>query len=80
MEKMFELIDLFVMAQAVKLQGALKAFKEEERGASDMVAVMVLIVIIIALAALFNQQLKGAVDKVFAQLTTFVDSHGAAQP
>ena len=53
MEKMFELIDLFVM---------------------------VLIVIIIALAALFNQQLKGAVDKVFAQLTTFVDSHGAAQP
>ena len=80
MEKMFELIDLFVMAQAMKLQGALDAFKKEERGASDMVAVMVLIVIIIALAALFNQQLKGAVDKVFAQLTTFVDSHGAAQP
>ena len=79
MEKMFELIDLFVMAQAVKLQGALKAFKEEERGASDMVAVMVLIVIIIALAALFNQKLKGAVGSIFAQLTSFVETRGGGQ-
>ena len=79
MEKMFELIDLFVMAQAVKLQGALKAFKEEERGASDMVAVMVPIVIIIALAALFNQKLKGAVESIFAQLTSFVDTRGGGQ-
>ena len=79
MEKMFELIDLFVMSQAVKLQGALKAFKEEERGASDMVAVMVLIVIIIALAALFNQKLKGAVESIFAQLTSFVDTRGGGQ-
>ena len=79
MEKVFELIDLFVMAQAVKLQGALKAFKEEERGASDMVAVMVLIVIIIALAALFNQKLKGAVESIFAQLTSFVDTRGGGQ-
>ena len=79
MEKMFELIDLVVMAQAVKLQGALKAFKEEERGASDMVAVMVLIVIIIALAALFNQKLKGAVESIFAQLTSFVDTRGGGQ-
>ena len=79
MEKMFELIDLFVMAQAVKLQGALEAFKEEERGASDMVAVMVLIVIIIALAALFNQKLKGAVESIFAQLTSFVETRGGGQ-
>ena len=79
MEKMFELIDLFVMAQAVTLQGALKAFKEEERGASDMVAVMVLIVIIIALAALFNQKLKGAVESIFAQLTSFVETRGGGQ-
>ena len=79
MEKMFELIDLFVMAQAVKLQGALKAFKEEERGASDMVAVMVLILIIIALAALFNQKLKGAVESIFAQLTSFVETRGGGQ-
>ncbi len=75
MEKMFELIDLFVMAQAVKLQGALKAFKEEERGASDMVAVMVLIVIIIALAALFNQKLKDIVTGILDNLQSFVTSN-----
>ena len=79
MERMFEIIDLFFMAQAVRLQRAVKAFKEEERGASDMVAIMVLIVIIVALAAIFNQQLKEAVDKVFAKLKDFVDSTGGGQ-
>ncbi len=44
-----------------------------------MVAVMVLIVIIIALAALFNQKLKGAVESIFAQLTSFVDTRGGGQ-
>lgn len=74
MEKMFELIDLFVMAQVMKLQGALDAFKKEERGASDMVAVMVLIVIIIAVAALFNGRLRDIVGQIFDKLGGFVSS------
>ena len=74
MEKMFELIDLFVMAQAMKLQGALDAFKKEERGASDMVAVMVLIVIIIAVAALFNGRLRDIVGQIFDKVGGFVSS------
>ena len=72
MEKMFELIDLFFLAQAMKLQGAFDAFKEEERGASDMVAVMVLIVIIIAVAAVFNTKLKEIVEQIFTKLSGFV--------
>ena len=72
MEKMFELIDLFVMAQAMKLQGALYAFKKEERGASDMVAVMVLIVIIIAVATVFNGRLGEIVGQIFDKLGGFV--------
>jgi hypothetical protein len=72
MEKMFELIDLFFIAQAMKLQGAFDAFKEEERGASDMVAVMVLIVIIIAVAAVFNTKLKEIVEQIFTKLSGFV--------
>ena len=71
MEKMFELIDLFVMAQAMKLQGALKAFCEEENGASDMVAVMVLIVIIIAIATLFNGRLSEIVGQILDNLGAF---------
>lgn len=72
MGKMFELIDLFFIAQAMKLQGAFDAFKEEERGASDMVAVMVLIVIIIAVAAVFNTKLKEIVEQIFTKLSGFV--------
>ena len=74
MEKMFELIDLFFISQAMKLQGAFDAFKEEERGASDMVAVMVLIVIIIAVAAVFNGKLKEIVEQIFTKLSGFVSS------
>lgn len=74
MEKMFELIDLFVMAQAMKLQGALDAFKKEERGASDMVAVMVLIVIIIAVAVIFKGKLEDVVKQIFDKLSGFVSS------
>jgi hypothetical protein len=74
MEKMFELIDLFFISQAMKLQGAFDAFKEEERGASDMVAVMVLIVIIIAVAGLFNGKLRDVVEQIFTKLGNFVSS------
>ena len=76
MEKMFELIDLFFMAQVMKIQGAVKAFKEEERGASDMVAVMVLIVIIITLATVFNGQLSEVVEQIFEKLKGFVGDAG----
>ena len=71
MEKMFELIDLFFMTQTMKLQGALKAFCEEEKGASDMVAVMVLIVIIIAIATLFNGRLSEIVGQILDNLGAF---------
>lgn len=75
MEKMFELIDLFFMTQTIKLTGAIKAFKKEERGASDMVAVMVLIVIIIALATLFHDRLREIVGQILDSLSGFVSTN-----
>ena len=71
MEKMFELIDLFFITQTMKLNGAVEAFKKEERGASDMVAVMVLIVIIIAIATLFNGRLSEIVGQILDNLGAF---------
>lgn len=47
-------------------------FKKEEKGASDMVAVIVLIVVVIAVATVFRTQLKQAVEDVFAKLTDFI--------
>lgn len=75
MEKMFELIDLFFMTQTIKLTEAIEAFKKEERGASDMVAVMVLIVIIIALATLFHDRLKDIVGQILDKLSGFVSTN-----
>ena len=75
MEKMFELIDLFFITQTMKLNGAVEAFKKEERGASDMVAVMVLIVIIIALATLFHDRLKDIVGQILDKLSGFVSTN-----
>jgi hypothetical protein len=75
MEKMFELIDLFFITQTMKLNGAVEAFKKEERGASDMVAVMVLIVIIIALATLFHDRLREIVGQILDSLSGFVSTN-----
>ena len=77
MEKMFELIDLFFITQTMKLNGAIEAFKKEERGASDMVAVMVLIVIIIALATLFHGRLKDIIGQILDNLSGFVSTNSA---
>lgn len=77
MEKMFELIDLFFITQTMKLNGAIEAFKKEERGASDMVAVMVLIVIIIALATLFHGRLRDIVGQILDSLSGFVSTNTA---
>ena len=77
MEKMFELIDLFFITQTIKLTEAIEAFKKEERGASDMVAVMVLIVIIIALATLFHGRLKDIVGQILDNLSGFVSTNSA---
>lgn len=43
-------------------------FIEEEKGASDIVAIMLVIVILIAVAAVFREQLMAAVTGVFEQL------------
>lgn len=51
---------------------AVRKFQEEEKGASDMVAILVLIVIIIGVAAIFQQQLGAAITAAFKKLTDFI--------
>lgn len=45
---------------------------KDEEGDSNMVAVIVLIVIILAIGALFQKQLREAVDAVFGNLMEFI--------
>lgn len=44
----------------------------EERGDTNFVAIIVIIVIILAIAELFQDELEGAVKQVFGRLTTFI--------
>ena len=46
-----------------------KAFAEEERGAVDIVAVVVLIGIAVALAVLFRTQIEGILNSLFESIT-----------
>lgn len=64
---------------AINLKCRLSRFKDwvlyEEKGASDIVAVMVVIVIVIAVAVIFKQQLTELVTKVFGKATTWVETN-----
>lgn len=48
-------------------------FIRTEKGDSNMVAVIVLIVIILAVAVIFQEQLLGAVNAVFGNLMDFIN-------
>ncbi len=57
-----------------KLRERLEDFLAEERGASDMVTVVVLIVIVVAVAGVFHKQLGDAIEKIFGNLNSFIDN------
>lgn len=50
----------------------LEGLINDEEGDSNLVAVIVLIVIILAVAAIFRTQLLNAVNSVFEKLTEFI--------
>lgn len=64
---------------AINLKCRLSRFKDwvlyEEKGASDIVAIMVVIVILLAVAVIFKQQLTELVTKVFGKATTWVETN-----
>lgn len=47
---------------------AVRRFRQEEKGASDMVAILLMIVILVAVAAIFRKQLTDAVTTAFSSL------------
>lgn len=63
---------------AINLKCRLSRFKDwvlyEEKGASDIVAIMVVIVILLAVAVVFREQLKKLVEKVFQKSSDWVDA------
>ena len=71
---MLQMMDGVLQRCQSRLWGYLDNLKKEEKGASDIVAIMVVIVVIIAVAGIFQKQLTGAVNNVFGKLNTFIGS------
>lgn len=56
----------------LKAKNAVKNFLKEEKGASDIVAIILIIVVVIAVAGIFRRELITAVTQVFEKLLEFI--------
>ena len=57
-----------------RFMGMLEEFLKDEEGDTNMVSMIVLIVIVIALATIFKNQLAKAIEAVFGKLTDFINT------
>ena len=67
-----KILKLYIMMQ-MGMAGFLEDFKEEERGASDIVAIILVIVVIIAVATIFRNQLTEIMENIMEKVSTFVN-------
>lgn len=72
---MFGKVDTMYLDAKIRWEQFADRLLHEEKGASDIVAIMVVIVILLAVAAIFKTQLTGLVTNVFGKATDWVDSN-----
>ncbi len=70
---MWEKLDMLFLTVMAFCDRTADRLAHEEKGASDMIAILLIVVILIAVAAIFRTQLIGLVNQVFGKLTNFVD-------
>jgi len=72
---MIKKIDFALLCLKEKVTKTLDSLLHEEKGAADIVAIMVVIVILLAVAVIFKDQLSDLVNKVFKKALDWVDSN-----
>ncbi len=72
---MFEKMDMALLYAKAKWNDFVDRLLHEEKGAADIVAILVIIVIVLAVAAIFREQLIGLVEKVFKKSTDWVENN-----
>lgn len=65
---MSEMITMAYLRGRSACINAIRSFRKEEKGASDIVAILLVIVILVAVAAVFRKQLLQAVNTAFEAL------------
>ena len=71
---MFNFLDMQMIKLQTKMRNFAEDFKKEERGASDIVAILLIILVVVAIAFVFKEQLKQLVEKVFNSVSGEVDN------
>lgn len=71
MKKVKNFIDEKMIEAQVKLAKMAEGFLSEERGDTNFVSIMIIIVIVLAVAAIFRDQLISVVNNVMDQLIDF---------
>lgn len=72
---MLEKMDLAYFNMCEKGKRLIQNMKEEERGASDIVAIIAIIVIVLAVAVVFKDQITEVVKKAFTKVSGWIDSN-----
>lgn len=70
---MFRKLDMMLISAKWKMEEFMERMIHEEKGAADIVAILVVIVILIAVAGVFRTQLMELVNTVFKKVTEFVE-------
>ena len=66
-----KLLGMYIMMQ-MKMAGLIEDFRNDERGASDIVAIIMVINVVIAVAAIFRQQLQRVITDAFGKVSEFI--------
>ena len=70
---MMDKLNSGILGVRIRMEHGLERLVEEEKGASDIVAILVVIVILIAVAGIFRKGLIELVNTVFSKVTDFVN-------
>ena len=66
-----QMTKLYLKMQMKLLEG-LEKLAKEERGASDIVAIILIIVVVIAVATIFRRELETVMETIMGKVTEFV--------
>lgn len=69
-------VEVGIMLAARRMKECAKRLVQDERGDTNFVSIILIVVIVIALAIIFKDQVTAAMTDVMTQLTTFVGGGG----
>lgn len=66
---MFDIVDNMYIGAKIRMDKFISEFKKEERGVSNFVATIILILIVVLLCALFYDKIKEWFETLWARIT-----------